>query len=237
MKLINNNLILNASLSVTSAAAGYSVNFLQSAFRGLKWRSTTLAAQTITATWTAFQSINSVALAINNLSNSATVRVRLYTNTADTTPVYDSGSINNQGDYFSHFFGTYNVKKLTILITDASNADGFIQSTCLVAGEYFEPIVNEETVNITFANDNVISKTGGNTQIEVRQTRKILESNFPYLSTDEQKKINDIKNYNAGHIPVFVLAGNEQIFGYFKNLNSKLFMYHAYNFNVTIQEI
>lgn len=237
MKLISNNLILNASLSATSVAAGYAVTFLQSDLRGLKWRSTTLAAQTITATWTAFQSINSVALAITNLSNSATVRVRLYTNAADSTPVYDSGSISNQGDYFSAFFDIYSVKKLTILLTDASNPDGFMQASCLVTGEFFEPNMGEGAVNITFTNDNVISKIGGNTQVEVRQTRKTLSSDFPYLDYAEQKIINDIKNYNASHTPVFALAGNEQIYGYLQGLDSKLFMYHAYNFNLTIMEI
>lgn len=237
MKLISNDLIEMAALTATSSADGYPADNLKNDLRGLKWRSTTSADQTITATWVATQTIGAVALALTNLSDSATVRVQLFTNSTDTISIYNSGAIVNSGEYFSVFFSALSCKKITIIISDGSNPDGFFYASRLVAGAFFAPAIDEESINISFDHDSVISKIGGNIQIEARQVKKIISSSMPYLDPLEQKTINDIKNYNSKYLPVFFAVGNEQIYGYLQELDSKLYVHHAYNFAITIKEI
>ena len=237
MRLINDDLMQYASLSATSGAAGFAIANAKNDLRGKTWRSTTLADQTITATFAATQMLDGIALALTNLTDSATIRAKFFTNTGDTIPVYDSGILPNSGDYFSHFFDPVSCKKITVLISDSTNPDGFLDIVRIIAGLYFEQIIDNGGVSISYSNDSVISKNGGNTQIDERVSKKIISTELEYLDINEQMQINNIKNYNAGVFPVFAEIGNEQIYGYFQELNSKLFTYHAYNFNLTLKEI
>lgn len=120
--------------------------------------STTLTLTSATANF-----VNMVALVFTNLTSSATMRVRTYTNEADVTPIKDSGIVSAQapdplGEFdwgnvpfginaYSYYGAGYGrcylenspVKKVVIDIVDTTNPSGYIEISRLVVGKYFTP--------------------------------------------------------------------------------------------------
>ena len=119
-------------------------------------RTSGISAQQLRATWAANVSIAAVALCHHNLTASATWRVRLYSDAAFTTQVYDSGTVTAYdatemtaldaiGDAsFTEYknsvlwFSATTARSMTIDLTDGSNGDGFLQAARLFAGPYTE---------------------------------------------------------------------------------------------------
>ena len=130
--------------------------------KGDVWRSTTTSGA-ITATWTAAQTINMVALPFTNLTNAATMRVRGYTNVADGSPAFDttalaccayaSGAITSPGVanfgyggavYAVLWFTGGSVKKIVVDIADGTNAAGYIEAGRMICGDWFSPENNAD---------------------------------------------------------------------------------------------
>lgn len=135
----------SATLAATSEAT--LVANLQSDDRGYLWRSTGLTSQVLSGSWggTAY-SMSMVALYRHNLTDSATIRVQLYSDVAMTTQVKDTGAVaSHEAGMFSDWgygfsiitFATVTgVKAFKITIADASNPDGYIEAARLFVGSH-----------------------------------------------------------------------------------------------------
>ena len=94
LRLIHDNAADRATSLAASTTSGALVAAnLQNDFKGQVHRSTGTSVS-YTLTWTAGETVGAVALPATNLSASATVRVRLYSDTGGTTLIADSGTIN-----------------------------------------------------------------------------------------------------------------------------------------------
>ena len=110
---------------------------------------------TYTLTWTAAQTLGAVVLPVTNLSSSATIRIRCYSDTNGTALVRDTGVQSASSSYnVTELFGTLsvntfnfggytkvavwipdtNARRLVIDLVDTSNPAGFIDCSRIVAG-------------------------------------------------------------------------------------------------------
>lgn len=81
-----------ATLTASSTAGSLVASNLQSDIKSAVWRATDTTG-TLTATWTTSQLIGGIVLPFTNLTSLATIRVRGYAETADTSTVFDTGII------------------------------------------------------------------------------------------------------------------------------------------------
>lgn len=81
-----------ATLTASTTVGSLVASNLQSDIKSAVWRATTTSG-TITATWTTSQLIGGIVLPFTNLTSGATIRVRGYAETADTSTVFDTGTI------------------------------------------------------------------------------------------------------------------------------------------------
>ena len=80
IRILNNNAADRATLSASTTAGSLVVANLKTDYKSDVYRSTGTTA-TITATWTSNETIGVVVLPFCNLTATATIRVKLYTNT------------------------------------------------------------------------------------------------------------------------------------------------------------
>lgn len=160
---INRQLTLAASSTAGTLVAANMLTDIKSQV----WRSSGTT-ETITATWTTAELIAGVVLPFCNLTSGATIRVRGYTNVADASPIFDTGTIFacpaaplGLWDWgiplgvnaFSYAGGAYArawiaspsaVKKLVIDLVDTSNTAGYLEVSRIVCGNYWSPALNAD---------------------------------------------------------------------------------------------
>lgn len=163
LRIVHDNAVDNILAITASTTAGTLVaaNLLTD-IKTSVWRSTSTTAS-LTATWTASQLVGCVILPFTNLTSTATIRVRGYTLAADTTAIFDTGTIlacpytaldlwkwgtvslgvnsftYGGGAYASAYFSITSVKKLVIDIVDTDNTSAYIEASRLIAGTYWTP--------------------------------------------------------------------------------------------------
>jgi hypothetical protein len=164
LRIIYDNAINKASVTASSTAGSLVASNLLSDLKSQVWRSTGTA-PTLTFTWATAQIIAGFALVFTNLTSSATIRARGYTETTDPTPVFDTGNVaavpSALGEFnwgisplgvnaYAYGGGSTGVlwmaataiKKLVINISDPTNTAGFVEASRAVAGAYFSPVYN-----------------------------------------------------------------------------------------------
>jgi hypothetical protein len=180
LRIIFDNAADRASVSASStASSALAVANLQNDLKGLVWRTAGTPAAPITTAsltlaWTSGESIAGIVLAFCNLTPTATLRVRAYSD-AGNTLLYDSGvqlacpasAIILRGwaqaaNVNSYAFGggayarlwlpqVANVKQLKLDLTDSNNALGYLEVSRLIVGGYWSPTYNADTeATLTF---------------------------------------------------------------------------------------
>lgn len=166
LRIVSNNVANIAVLSASSTAGSLSVSNLLTDIKSQIWRATGTSA-TITASWSSPQLVGVVALPYCNLSSTATIRVRGYSDTGITL-LFDTGAVPacqyaplgmwNWGmlplgvNAFPYGGSAYAnvwtpvtaVKQLTIDLADSTNVAGYIEAGRLVIGNYWSPTNNAE---------------------------------------------------------------------------------------------
>lgn len=100
--IYNNALDRSATLAASTTAGSLAVTNLLTDQKSEVWRSTSTTA-TVTMTWNSAESIAAVVMPYCNLTSTATVRVRGYTQTTDSTAVFDTGAaLASPGPMFSN---------------------------------------------------------------------------------------------------------------------------------------
>jgi hypothetical protein len=150
---------------------------MQQDLKGLVHRSTGLSV-VYNLTWSTSVTVGGVGLPATNLTGSATVRVQLYSDTAMTTQLADSGTLNAcpgntlelwnwnlplNANAFAFggaskttvwFDSHYTIRGCKITVTDTSaNLSGYIDCSRIVVGSYWEPQQNVQngSMNIELA--------------------------------------------------------------------------------------
>lgn len=166
MRIVYNNVLeAYATLTASSTAGSLVVTNLLNDIKSNVWRSTGTTA-TITVTWTTLKALSFVGLPFCNLSPTATVQVKLYSDTAGTAQVLDTGAVlaspaqmtgyndvgmvtpgvnsfgYGGGNYADVWFTQTNARRLEVVITDTSNSSGYIECSRLVCGAYWSPTYN-----------------------------------------------------------------------------------------------
>lgn len=133
-------------------------NLVQDTERARTARTSSLAAQDVTAYWTSNQTMNMSAFTRTNFSTAATVRNLLYPTGSPSTAQLDTGNVaafstsglNTDIDVYTeadfrmlrntvqYFASQSGIRQLTSRWTDAANADGYIEATRWFVGKYFQ---------------------------------------------------------------------------------------------------
>lgn len=227
--IITRNVFDDATLSATSTAATFDVDNMKLDDKFQVWRSTDLTTQTIEADWGDgnSQTLSAVGVAFSNLSASASIRAKLYTDTLDVSPVLDTGWVTidyaqippkgfstiglvsfgyGGGTYASLLFDNTAAEKLEILFDDGSNGDGYIEVSRIVAGLGFTPTLGAtHGVDIT-RDDNTTAfrMDAGNSVVNRGTTPKVLNFALDRLEADDRKTMLEIINYVGESEPVFM---------------------------------
>lgn len=168
MRIIYDNAAARATLTASSeASSSLAAANLKTPSKGQVWRATSTSA-TLTLTWGALETIAGVALPFCNLTAAATIQVKGYTNTTDTTPLFDTGAVtacpgptlglwgwtNPLGaNAFAYGGGTYArcwvpvpgaCRKVTITLADPTNPAGYVEAGLLVVGAYWAPQIGAD---------------------------------------------------------------------------------------------
>lgn len=154
-----------ASITASTTAGTLVAGNLLTDLKGQVHRST-VNSVSYSASWAASESIGAVALPATNLTASATIRVRLYSDAAFTTQIADSGTVSacaglNLGMWgwtaprnasaFAYggasksavWLGAqYSARSCLVDLADSANPAGYIDCARLVIGGYFEPAYN-----------------------------------------------------------------------------------------------
>lgn len=165
MRIIYDNKADSATITASTTTGSLAASNMQNDYKGKHHRSTDTSVS-YTLTWSSAVSIGGIGLPATNLSPTSTIRVRLYTNASDTSPVADSGTISanssstiglwdwtNPLDANSFIYGGltksavwfsqhYSVKKVLVDLVDIDNLAGYIDCSRLICGPYWEPKYN-----------------------------------------------------------------------------------------------
>lgn len=226
----NNRLAENASLTASTTAGSLVVANLLSDLKSEVWRSTSTTAS-ITATWSSLTQFSCVAIPFCNLTTTATVRIRLYSDTAGTTLVLDTGAItavlvpmfgyadasmptfgvNNFGYGGSSsavvYFTATNARRMVVDIVDSSNVSGYIECSRLVVGTYWTPTNNPpiDSVRVSMSELSKQERSdAGDLFTDRGPIYKTLTFNLQYLPATDRDYLWRITRGNGMTRPIFV---------------------------------
>lgn len=203
IRLLTPNLSDDCTLTVSPAAvATLPVTYLQDQTRARMWRSTSTADQTIYGDWATPQTISGMVLSRTNLTTSATLRLRLYSGAAQTgSLLYDSTAITKAGDlswgyrdFPMWFTATASVRSFSLVVSDSSNASGYVQASRLVIGAYFEPTYNISFgISLEWAESSKQERTdGGTLRTDGKLPYRIWRFKFGWLNESERASLLEV---------------------------------------------
>jgi hypothetical protein len=189
LRVIVENEADDATLTASPALVStLPVTNLQEPSRALVARTTSLATQDINGALSSARIISACAMTRHNLTSVGTWRLRLYSDAAWATLVYDSGNVvaapgkalgdiewgvdalgASMFDGWEHTFSTMwfapvAAQSFKITLSDAANPDGYIQASRLYVGRYLEPMINFEwEYSLTWAEATTLERTAGGT--------------------------------------------------------------------------
>lgn len=166
LRLIYDNVVSSATLTASTTAGTLAASNMLTDVKSAVHRSAGTSV-TYTMTWTTAQIIGGIALPATNLSATASIRVRLFSDTAGTAQIADSGTVDAcpsgqlglhgwgspiDANAFAHggaskaavWFSTQfsTVRRCVVTLTDSSNPAGYIDCARLVVGPYWEAPYN-----------------------------------------------------------------------------------------------
>lgn len=193
MRLIYDNVASSATLTTSSTAGLLVASNMLTDVKSAVHRSTGTSVS-YTLTWAANQVVGGVALPATNLTATATIRVQLYSDTAGTVQIADSGTVSAcpssqlglfgwgssiNANAFAHggaskvavWFSTQlsTARRCVITLTDTSNPAGYIDCARLVLGPYWEAPYNPKYGAAAGTQDlTKVDRSEGGDQLTVR---------------------------------------------------------------------
>lgn len=207
LRIIYNNIADTANtLTSSSSVANYEITNTRRDTKGSVWRSAnTITTANINLSWNTAQTISAVILPYTNLTATATIRIRLYSDTAYATQIYDSGTVTavpavlpnyytSSGNYRYAFGGgscarkyipqTSGCRGMRIDIADTANTDTYLEVSRIIVGTYWSPKHNTEfglSVGITDSSSRSRTQTG-NLITDIGTSNKTMSFNLSYMT-------------------------------------------------------
>lgn len=207
LRIATNNAIARAATVTASSTAGtLAASNLLVDVKSLVHRATGTSV-TYTATWTTPETVGVVALPFCNWSPSATLRVRVYSDTLGTALVYDSGiktacpapsavlpgfTAAQAASAYAYgggacavsWFSPVTCGKLVLDVADAGNLQGYVEASRLVASAWWSPTYDMDVgATLTLASSSTQARSDGGdllTNIGPRMRKLALHlSNLP----------------------------------------------------------
>lgn len=230
LRVVYDNAADRSTLSVTGAPQLPVGNLLTNNKNETYRSAATVLSVTFTATWFSPEAIGCVALAFCNLSATATMRVRLYSDMACTTQLLDSGTVLcSQGagskvvglsasqsasaySYGGGTNGTVWVQKtsgvygIKIDLNDSANLQGYLEAARLVLGDYFSPMYQAE-YGATLALEDTTANfrtDAGNLLSDVGTRNKKLSLTLSFMMPTDRAALWDLVKYVGKSQPVFL---------------------------------
>lgn len=166
LRIIYDNALDRGQISATSSVGNLVPANIKNDRKSKVWRSSGTTG-TLTITWQNSEMVSGVILPICNLTSSSTAIIKIYEEIADSTPIYNSGTINmiriqalglwDWGSVplgvnaYSFGGGAYGVKwldnvyvgkKITIELSDPGNPSGYLELSKIVVGTHWSPVFN-----------------------------------------------------------------------------------------------
>lgn len=180
LRILYNNIFDAATTAASTTAGSLATANLKTEIKSHVHRSTGTSVS-FTTDWAADQSVNCVIIPCCNLSGTAIIRVRLYNSVASL--LYDSGTVTavpgfnldlagivHDANIFAYGFVSKaaiwvptlytTVRSCVIDIVDTNNTAGYIDTSRICIGKYWEPTYNfENGVQIQCIDNSIISRT------------------------------------------------------------------------------
>ncbi|WP_299073005.1 hypothetical protein [uncultured Paraglaciecola sp.] len=228
-KIISRDSIRLATVSATSAFPLRPIDNIKLDSKSDVWRATSLAEQTITATWTDAQSIAGVGIVFSNLIIGSTVLIKLYTNVADVSPVFQTDTLVvdfantppigfptlslastpfGGGNYFANFFIEQSAEKMEVVLTSPGNPDGSMEIARLVAGKVIGITNGADFGAIVSYDDNIVENRSdsGNLVSDTSPRSKKIEFDLGDLNPTDKAAMQTMKRVSGKSVPIFVSA-------------------------------
>lgn len=227
LKIVYNNAADRCTLTVSSEAV--SKNNLLTDSKSDVWRTEAgITATTLTTTWTTPELVSCVALPFCNLSQTATMRVRLYSDVEGTLLVLDTGTLlcaqgvpmsvhgmtaaqaasaysYGGGTVARLFFTQVNARKVVIDINDAASLQGYLEASRLVIGDAFTTRYNvEQGIEVTWEDTTENQRTdAGNLVSDVGCKYKTVSASLEVLDPAERAAWWKLVAYVGKNVAVF----------------------------------
>ncbi|WP_409028403.1 hypothetical protein OX462_10915 [Janthinobacterium sp. SUN098] len=229
LRIIHHNAADLAVITASSQSGGLTAENLLTDIKSEVWRSTGTSA-TLHAVFPSTALIGALVLPFCNLSSAATLRARGYVLASDSTPAFDTGTVQACAhqplgacdwgleplgvNAFSYGGGAYGriwfapdwVEKLEIDIDDALNPAGYIEASRLVAGMYWSPESNADygaSVTVDDASQHYRNE-GGDLLTNVGPRSRKLALSLTAMSPPDRSKLMAILRGNGKSRPVFI---------------------------------
>lgn len=235
LRVLYNNVATTSTISSSSSAINLPPTNLLKESKGVVWRSIGTTA-TIDLVWVSAQVISCVLIPFNNLTSTATIRVRLYTGIGGITgPVYDTTNIPAITSYFetwsdtptgvnTYGFGkggytalwlpyTTSVTKISISIIDTNNPDGYLEASTILTGDYWSPVRNTSfgiELGVSDLSDNIRTQSG-NLITNSSPSYRTLKFTLDYMPAEDRNKLLQILRINGKRNPLFISLFPEDI--------------------------
>lgn len=236
LRIIYDNAINRASLMASSTAGSLTTDNMKRDAKSKVWRSTSTSA-TITATWGGAELISGVALPFCNLTATATLRIRGYTEISDSVPIFDTGNRIAVGyvglgnwdwgalplgvNAYSYGGGTYavswfeykSVKKLLIDIVDTNNPAGYIECSRIVCGSAWSPAYNVPFgIPVTYADTSTQERSDAGDLVTTRGIRyKHISFDLTWMTSSDRQRFSSIMKGNGLPKPLFISIFPEDV--------------------------
>jgi len=230
MRILYDNAADRATVTASTTAGTLAAANLLTDIKSSVWRSTAIPAA-ITLVWTDPEVCNMAALPFCNLTSTATIRARGYTNAADASPAIDTGALPacayaplgmwewgmdalgvnaysyGGGTYGRVYFAATAIRKLVIDIADPDNTAGYIEAARVVAGAYWEADIGPEIGGPELTPQDTTKQQrsdAGDLRIDTGTRHRSLQVPLQALSTIERAKVFAMLRGNGMSRSVFI---------------------------------
>ena len=230
LRILFNNVADSATLTATTSATFFPTTNMQQDIKGKVWRSTSAISNVLTLSWSTSQSINCIVLPYTNLSNSATIKVTLFSGingtgstlyTSSTVPAISyslpTWDISYTGvNAYSYGGGSIarvylpstvaNVQSIQITLVDSTNSQGYLEVARVLAGVYWSPKFNTDFgITIDLIDQSTHSRAqSGNIITDIGPVYKKLSFNLNYMNASDRDYLLQIMRLNGMRKPMYV---------------------------------
>lgn len=232
LRLIAINEFDSATVAVSPAAAsGLPITNLQDSKRARVWRSTSTADQVITGNFSGAVPVDGLVLWRHNLSGAGTWQVELFSSDNQVNEIYDSGELAvydilplGELDFgadplglsvFSEWGWAYSVlwlpelkmpRSYRITLSDADNADGYLQASRLVIGRGMQPEYNASWGgSLAWVDESKHQRmAGGSLHVEQVEVYRELEISLDWLTDVDRRRLTEAQRRSGKRGEVFI---------------------------------